>query len=98
MEADRSSQATRRRSHREPPPELTATELRVYAAVEDLSAELGFAPTLVQIAERIGYAPSSKGSVSRVIGALRRKGVVTGSGRSLRCLSGSGGRPQVPRA
>jgi hypothetical protein len=96
MEPDRSSKAEGSQARREPPPRLTAAELRVYAAIDDLSTELGFAPTLVQIAERAGYARSSKGAVSRVVSSLRRKRVVAGSGRSLRCLYRPGGGPQPP--
>jgi hypothetical protein len=86
MQADHISGAKRGRARREPPPLLTKTELKVYAALEDLWTELGFAPTLVQIAARIGWSPTSKGSVSRVISQLRRKGLVAGAGRSLRPL------------
>jgi hypothetical protein len=67
-------------------PELTATELRVLAALDDLSFELGHAPTFAQMLTRIGWSPNSKGSLHTYIERLRRHGVVDGSGRSLRVV------------
>jgi hypothetical protein len=66
----------------------------VLAALEDLSDELGHAPTLSQIAERLGR--SSKGSVHEYVERLRLRGVVAGRGRALRIVRpgrGSTGRP-----
>lgn len=67
-------------------PTLTATELRVLAALDDLSSELGYAPTFAQILSRIGWSPTSKGSLHSYIERLRSHGVVAGSGRSLRIV------------
>lgn len=64
------------------PPKLTGGELRVLAALEDLSDELGYAPTLAQIAGRLGLA--SRGSIHESVERLRSHGVVSGRGRSLR--------------
>jgi SOS-response transcriptional repressor LexA len=61
---------------------LTEAELAVLAAVEDLQLEKGYAPTLGQIAERIGW--KSTGSVSQYLDRLRSHGVLEGRGRSLR--------------
>ena len=80
-EDDRSQTSAHRR-----PPELTATELRVLAALEDLSSELGYAPTFEQILSCIGWSPKSKGSLHIYIKRLRAHGVVAGSGRSLRIV------------
>ena len=80
-EDDRSQTSANRR-----PPELTATELRVLAALEDLSSELGYAPTFAQILSCIGWSPKSKGSLHIYIERLRAHGVVAGSGRSLRIV------------
>ena len=61
---------------------LTGAELAVLAAVEDLLVEKGYAPTLREIAERIGW--TSTGSVSQYLDRLRSRGVLEGRGRSLR--------------
>jgi hypothetical protein len=66
------------------PPELTDGELRVLAALDDLSEELGHAPTLSQMAERLGR--SSKGSVHEYVERLRSHGVVAGRRRALRMV------------
>ncbi len=68
------------------PPVLTATELRVFAALDDLSADLGYAPTFAQILLHIGWSPNSKGSLHIYIERLRAHGIVAGSGRSLRIV------------
>jgi SOS-response transcriptional repressor LexA len=61
---------------------LTGAELTVLAAVEDLMHEKGYAPTLREIAERVGW--KSTGSVSQYLDRLRSQGVLEGRGRSLR--------------
>jgi SOS-response transcriptional repressor LexA len=61
---------------------LTAAELAVLAAVEDLLLEKGYAPTLREIAERVGW--KSTGSISQYLDRLRSRGVLEGRGRSLR--------------
>jgi SOS-response transcriptional repressor LexA len=61
---------------------LTDAELAVLAAVEDLQFEMGYAPTLREIAERVGW--KSTGSISQYLDRLRSRGVVEGRGRSLR--------------
>ena len=61
---------------------LTSAELAVLAAVEDLLVEKGYAPTLREIAERVGW--TSTGSVSQYLDRLRSRGVLEGRGRSLR--------------
>ena len=61
---------------------LTDAELAVLAALEDLLVENGFAPTLREIAERVGW--TSTGSISRYLDRLRSRGVIEGRGRSLR--------------
>jgi SOS-response transcriptional repressor LexA len=74
------------RSKRGKPPRLTDTELRILAALEDLSEELGYAPTYRQMLERIGWSPNSKGSLHQYLSRLRALGVVEGTGRSLRVV------------
>jgi DNA-binding MarR family transcriptional regulator len=66
----------------EAPRSLTDAELAVLAAVEDLHYENGYAPTLLEIAERIGWR--STGSVSRYLDRLRGYGLIEGRGRTLR--------------
>ena len=61
---------------------LTDAELAVLAAVEDLQLEKGYAPTLREIAERVGW--KSTGSISQYLDRLRSRGVLEGRGRSLR--------------
>ena len=61
---------------------LTEAEIRIVAAVEDLSLEKGYAPTLGEIADRVGW--TSTGSVSQYLDRLRSQGVIEGRGRSLR--------------
>ena len=61
---------------------LTNAELAVLAAVEDLLLEKGYAPTLREIAERVGW--TSTGSISQYLDRLRVRGAVEGYGRSLR--------------
>jgi SOS-response transcriptional repressor LexA len=61
---------------------LTAAELAVLAAVDDLLAETGYAPTLREIAKRVGWR--STGSISQYLDRLRSRGVLEGHGRSLR--------------
>lgn len=65
-------------------PLLTGAELAVLAAVEDLVSEKGYAPTLREIAQRVGW--KSTGSVSQYLDRLRSRGVLEGRGRSLRVL------------
>jgi len=60
---------------------LTNAELAVLAAVEDLQLEKGYAPTLREIAERVGW--KSTGSISQYLDRLRSRGVIEGRGRSL---------------
>jgi hypothetical protein len=68
------------------PPRLTATELRVLGALEDLS-ERGWAPTYREMLEHLGWSPKSKGSLHQYLRRLRDDlGVIAGSGRSLRVL------------
>ena len=67
-------------------PTLTRAELAVLAALEDLAAELGHAPTYREILERLGWSPKSKGSLHQYLQRLRRLRVISGSGRSLRVL------------
>lgn len=57
------------------------------AAVDDLIAELGYAPTYREILVRLAWSPKSRGSLHEYLGRLRRLGVIEGSGRSLRVLS-----------
>jgi DNA-binding IclR family transcriptional regulator len=66
------------------PPLLTPPEFDVYTALDDLSRELGYAPTYAQILERLGWSPNSKGSLHRYIQQLRRHGLVSDRGRGLR--------------
>ena len=66
----------------DPGDRLTDGELAVLAAVEDLLFERGYAPTLREIAERVGWR--STGSVSQYLDRLRSRGVLEGRGRSLR--------------
>jgi SOS-response transcriptional repressor LexA len=61
---------------------LTDAELAVLAAVEDLLLEKGYAPTLREIAGRVGW--KSTGSISQYLDRLRSRGVLEGRGRSLR--------------
>lgn len=68
-------------------PRLTGTELAVLAALDDLISELGYAPTYREILARLGWSPKSKGSLHQYLGRLRRRGVIEGSGRSLRIVS-----------
>jgi hypothetical protein len=68
-------------------PRLTRTELAVLSAVDDLIAELGYAPTYREMLARLGWSPKSKGSLHQYLGRLRRLGVIEGSGRSLRIIS-----------
>ena len=63
---------------------LSRAELDLFAALEDLSAELGYAPTYRELAARLGWR--SRGSIGEYVERLRRKGVVEGSGRSLRTV------------
>jgi SOS-response transcriptional repressor LexA len=70
-------------SYREPP-RLTATELRVFAVLEDMVDELGYAPTFAQMLARLGWSPKSKGSLHQYLERLRRHGLLEGTGRSLR--------------
>lgn len=65
--------------------ELTNAEFAVYTAIEDLLLENGYAPTLREIAERVGWR--STGSVSQYLDRLRAHGVIEGRGRSLRVWS-----------
>lgn len=65
-------------------PTLTRAQLSVYATLEDLSGELGYAPTYRQMLARLGWSQNSKGSLSRVLNELRSLGLVEGRGRSLR--------------
>jgi hypothetical protein len=66
------------------PPLLTPAELRVLAALEDLIAELGHAPTHTQLLERLGWR--SRGSLNAYLKRLARLGVIAGRGRSLRVI------------
>ena len=61
---------------------LTDAEFAIFTAVEDLLLEKGYAPTLLEIAERVGW--KSTGSVSQYLDRLRSRGVLEGRGRSLR--------------
>jgi repressor LexA len=61
---------------------LTDAELAVLAAVEDFLVDKGYAPTLREIAERVGW--TSTGSVSQYLDRLRSREVIEGRGRSLR--------------
>lgn len=61
---------------------LTEAEFAIYAAVDDLLLEKGYAPTLREIAQRVGW--KSTGSVSQYLDRLRARGVIEGRGRSLR--------------
>jgi SOS-response transcriptional repressor LexA len=75
------------RPQREPPcaanaPLLSDGELRVLSAIEDLIAELGYAPTLREIAAKLDW--SSTGSVAYYVTKLRCRSVIVGRGRSLR--------------
>ena len=65
-------------------PILTGAELRVLGALEDLIAELGYAPTYAQMLARLGW--SSKGALHQYLNQLRAKGVISGSRRSLRVV------------
>jgi hypothetical protein len=81
-------------ARREPPadkrrlplPILTDTELRVLAVLDDLSRELGHAPTFLQMLERLGWSPKSKGSLHQYLEQLRAHGVVAGRDRALRVI------------
>lgn len=64
------------------PPRLTRGELEILAALDDLIEELNHSPTIAQIAARVGW--SSRGSVHAYLERLRRRGVISGAGRSLR--------------
>jgi hypothetical protein len=66
------------------PPLLTLTELRVLAAVEDLSEQLGYAPSHTQLLEQLGWSPKSRGSLNAYLKRLERHGVIAGAGRALR--------------
>jgi SOS-response transcriptional repressor LexA len=68
-------------------PQLTRAELDVLSALEDLTFELGYAPTYREMLARLGWSPKSKGSLHQYLKRLRQLGVVEGSGRSLRVLS-----------
>jgi SOS-response transcriptional repressor LexA len=63
---------------------LTRAELVILAALEDLTFELGYAPTYAQMLERIEWR--SAGSLHAYLQRLRDKGVVEGRGRSLRVV------------
>jgi SOS-response transcriptional repressor LexA len=63
---------------------VTDGELAVLAAVEDIQYEQEYAPTLAQIAQRIGW--SSTGSVHQYLERLRSLGLIEGHGRSLRVI------------
>lgn len=65
-------------------PKLSDVELNVLSVLEDLSEELGHAPTFAQMLERLGWSPKSKGSLHQYLEQLRSRGVVTGRGRGLR--------------
>jgi hypothetical protein len=65
-------------------PSLTNAELAVLAALDDLSDELGHAPTYAEILERLDWR--SRGTLHRYLQRLGQKGVVAGSGRSLRVV------------
>lgn len=67
-------------------PLLTRGELEVLCAVADLIDEQEWAPTYAQLLERLGWSPKSKGALHRYLERLRHKGVIAGSGRSLRVL------------
>jgi SOS-response transcriptional repressor LexA len=67
-------------------PALTNGELRVLATLDDLTRELGYAPTFPQMLERLGWSPKSKSALHRYLARLRRHGVVAGAGRSLRIV------------
>ena len=72
---------------RREPVVLTRTELDVLAAFEDLSEELdGRGPTYAEMLVRLRWSPKSKGSLSQYVSRLRAKGVISGSGRSLRVV------------
>jgi SOS-response transcriptional repressor LexA len=64
------------------PNDLTHAELAVLAAVDDLLFEKGYAPTLREIAQRVGW--KSTGSISQYLDRLRSYGLLEGRGRSLR--------------
>jgi SOS-response transcriptional repressor LexA len=81
---DENPAADKRETHRRERVDLTPAELRVLAAVEDLRYEQGYAPTLAQIAARIGW--KSTGSVHEYLDRLRARGLVEGRGRSLRVV------------
>lgn len=65
---------------------LTDTELKVLATLEDLAGELGHAPSFAQMLERMGWSAKSKGSLHVYLERLRTRGVIDGSGRSLRVV------------
>lgn len=66
------------------PPLLTAAQLRVLAAVDDLAEELGHAPSQRLILARVGW--SSRGSLWQYLQQLRALGVIEGSGRAMRIV------------
>ena len=68
-------------------PLLTATELAVLAAVDDLTEELGHAPSHSQLLARLGWSMNSRGSVNAYLKRLRARGVIEGVGRSLRVVA-----------
>jgi len=76
-------------SERRKPPRLTDTELRILAALEDLSDELGYAPTYAQMLERIGWSANSKGSLHQYLRRLAALSIVEGAGRALRVVNSS---------
>lgn len=57
------------------------TDGQLLAALRDLTAELGCAPTLRQVAGRVGWRTPSAAHVR--VGKLRDRGLVHGAGRSL---------------
>jgi hypothetical protein len=60
--------------------------LHVYSVLEDLLAELGYAPTYRQMLERLEWSPNSKGTLGRVLNQLRELGLITGRERTLRIV------------
>jgi hypothetical protein len=73
-------------NERRTPPLLKGPTFDVYIALDDLSRELGQAPTFGQILERLGWSPKSKGTLHRYIEQLRAQGLVAGRGRGLRVV------------
>lgn len=61
---------------------LTRAELDVLAKLEDLADALGYAPTYRELLAELGW--HSKGALHHYLKRLRSKGVIEGSGRSLR--------------